>query len=78
MVVVGEESFVVSMAALGVRDEEAARVEVGFSARGKADRGKTGMERAGFLVLAADPWWEGGMNVMKELYTGLIRGGLML
>lgn len=56
MVVVGEESFVVLMAALGVRDEEAARVEVGFSARGKADRGKTGMERAGFLVLAADPW----------------------
>lgn len=78
VVVVGEGSFVVLTAALGVRGEESAPIEVGSSARGTADRGMMGMERVGFLVRPADPWWEGGMNVMKELYTGLIRGGLML
>lgn len=72
------ENFVVLRAALAGEEAEAARDVMGSSAHGKADRGRMGMERAGFLVPAADPWREGEMNVMKELYMGLVRGGLML
>lgn len=77
MEVDGEGSFVALMALAG-EEAEAARDVVGSSARGKADRGKMGMERAGFLVPAADQWWEVGMNVMKELYLDLIRGKVMM
>lgn len=73
-----KEISVLLRAALARGVAEDAWGVVGSSARGKADRGKIGMERAGFLVPAADPWREGGMNVEKELDMGQVHEDLML
>lgn len=78
MEVDGGENFVVLPAALADSEEEAAWDEVGSSVCGRVDKGKMGMERTGFLVPAADPCWEGGMNVTKEPYMGLVREDLMV
>ena len=77
MEVDGEGSFVALMALAG-QEAEAAQDVVESSMRRKADRSKMGMERVGFLVPAADPWWEVGMNVMKGLYMDLIREEVMM
>lgn len=73
-----KEISVLLTAALAQGVAEDAWGVVGSSARGKADRGKMRMNRAGFLVLAADPWREGGMNGEKELDMDQVHEDLML